>query len=91
MSSHSDHHGESPATSVVDPVCGMHLDPASAQFQVTDQGQTYWFCSARCQSAFEADPGTSSSPAPAASATLSAILTLRPRRAVRLVPAPPID
>ncbi|HEX2863850.1 MAG TPA: YHS domain-containing protein [Deinococcales bacterium] len=39
-----------------DPVCGMSVDPAEAAGQSEYQGQTYYFCSAGCKQAFDADP-----------------------------------
>ncbi|MCT4475496.1 YHS domain-containing protein, partial [Bosea spartocytisi] len=52
------HHGHShgAAESVKDPVCGMTVDPATAKHRAAHAGQTYFFCSARCQNKFEADP-----------------------------------
>ncbi len=41
---------------VRDPVCGMSVDPATAKHHATYMGETYYFCSAGCQSAFERDP-----------------------------------
>jgi Cu+-exporting ATPase len=40
----------------MDPVCGMRVEEKSAAGSVEYEGQTYHFCSARCQKAFEADP-----------------------------------
>jgi YHS domain-containing protein len=39
-----------------DPVCGMDVDPATAQHKSEYQGQTYYFCAPGCRKAFEADP-----------------------------------
>ena len=39
-----------------DPVCGMQVDPATAQHTATYEGQTYYFCAPGCKRAFEADP-----------------------------------
>ena len=39
-----------------DPVCGMEVDPQSAQHTSQHQGQTYYFCSPSCKGTFEADP-----------------------------------
>ncbi len=38
-----------------DPVCGMQVDPKTALSAVHD-GKTYYFCSAGCQTQFEANP-----------------------------------
>jgi len=40
----------------IDPVCGMHLDPKQAHWQLTYGGGCYPFCSAGCRDAFTADP-----------------------------------
>ena len=39
-----------------DPVCGMSVDPASADQSATYEGQEYFFCSGGCRSSFLADP-----------------------------------
>ncbi len=39
-----------------DPVCGMAVDPATAQHTETYEGGRYFFCSAVCQGKFAADP-----------------------------------
>ena len=41
---------------VIDPVCGMSVDPAGAAHSHTHHGQTYYFCGAGCLAKFEADP-----------------------------------
>ncbi|NXY97152.1 heavy metal translocating P-type ATPase [Streptomyces sp. BR123] len=41
---------------VVDPVCGMHIDPADAAEHRQTNGDAYFFCSAHCAAAFDADP-----------------------------------
>ena len=40
----------------IDPVCGMTVEVAGARFTTVHDGRTYYFCSAGCQSSFEADP-----------------------------------
>ncbi len=40
---------------VLDPVCGMTVDPGKA-LAATHAGTTYYFCSPRCRDRFEADP-----------------------------------
>src|SRR3546814_20449450 len=44
------------AGTVEDPVCGMTVDPATAEHHAVHRGPTYWFCSARCRERFEAEP-----------------------------------
>src|SRR3974390_1981351 len=41
---------------VVDPVCGMTVDPASAPYHSEHDGVVYFFCGAKCQSKFMAEP-----------------------------------
>jgi Cu+-exporting ATPase len=45
-----------PAATVVDPVCGMTIDPATAAGQHTHDGTTYYFCNPGCLAKFKADP-----------------------------------
>ena len=45
-----------PAHRVVDPVCGMTVDPAISKHQLDHAGQTFHFCSASCREKFAADP-----------------------------------
>lgn len=40
-----------------DPVCRMKIDPARAAAQAQYAGTVYYFCSAKCQRAFQDDPG----------------------------------
>ncbi len=39
-----------------DPVCGMEVDEKKAADKVEDQGQTYYFCSPACKTAFQQNP-----------------------------------
>jgi Cu+-exporting ATPase len=43
-------------TGVLDPVCGMTVDPQRAAGAVEHRGQKYYFCSKGCAAKFEADP-----------------------------------
>ena len=45
-----------PQPTVIDPVCGMHVDPAKAAGNWEYQGTRYYFCSPRCLERFRADP-----------------------------------
>jgi Cu+-exporting ATPase len=47
---------ETAAAKAVDPVCGMTVDPATAEHRVEHEGETYFFCSAHCRGKFVADP-----------------------------------
>lgn len=40
----------------VDPVCGMEVTPETAADSTEYDGQTYYFCSSGCCSAFESNP-----------------------------------
>src|SRR5580704_16256655 len=55
------------ASPVVDPVCGMTVDPATAKHHHTHDGAAFSFCSARCREKFIADPARYLAP-PAAKA-----------------------
>jgi Cu+-exporting ATPase len=53
-----DHHADRPeAATVIDPVCGMSVDPRATPHRHSHQGHSYYFCSAGCRSKFAADPG----------------------------------
>ena len=40
----------------VDPVCGMTIEPEEAAATSEYEGTTYYFCSAGCKEAFDAEP-----------------------------------
>jgi Cu+-exporting ATPase len=44
-------------TTVIDPVCGMTVDPKTAQNKFEYAGKTYYFCCAHCLQNFSAAPG----------------------------------
>jgi P-type Cu+ transporter len=51
---HTQHdHG---AAKVLDPVCGMTVDPATSKHRFEHHGETFHFCSAGCRTKFAADP-----------------------------------
>jgi Cu+-exporting ATPase len=50
------HHAEFARKGGRDPVCGMVVEPATAQHHSRHRGQTYYFCSSRCREKFEAEP-----------------------------------
>jgi Cu+-exporting ATPase len=58
---HSDAH-QPPASGVIDPVCGMTVDPHATPHRHTHQGHPYYFCSSGCRTKFAADPGKYLSP-----------------------------
>ncbi|HEV2988366.1 MAG TPA: heavy metal translocating P-type ATPase, partial [Candidatus Angelobacter sp.] len=41
---------------VLDPVCGMFVDPATARGSAEYRGTTYYFCSPRCEQRFKDEP-----------------------------------
>ena len=40
----------------VDRVCGMAVDPATAEYRSVHEGITHYFCSAGCKANFDKDP-----------------------------------
>ncbi len=60
---------------VKDPVCGMAVDPATAQHHVVHEGRDHWFCSAGCRTKFLADPDKYLNPDSAPSAPKGTIYT----------------
>ena len=50
------------AAAVIDPVCGMTVDPATAAGSFAHQGTTYFFCCQGCLTKFRADPARYLSP-----------------------------
>jgi Cu+-exporting ATPase len=41
---------------IIDPVCGMTVDPHTAKHRTEHRGHTYYFCSAGCRTKFADDP-----------------------------------
>jgi Cu+-exporting ATPase len=41
---------------MIDPVCGMTVEPATAAAKLDHAGKTYYFCSKHCAHAFQQDP-----------------------------------
>ena len=60
---HAHHHHEGDAEAR-DPVCGMSVDPATAQHRAEHEGHQYLFCSAKCRERFVAEPARYLTPAP---------------------------
>src|SRR3989338_887335 len=65
---------------VKDPVCGMEVEPESANPRLVRAGKTYYFCSAKCRDAFDGrlipkrvppNPAAARTPRPAASGRAS--------------------
>ncbi len=55
-SSNSTSEPASPAVTMIDPVCGMKVDPQRAASKLEYNGQTYFFCNPGCAAKFQADP-----------------------------------
>ncbi len=49
-------HATSSASAVVDPVCGMKVDPDNAAGSFEHQGKSYYFCSTHCLHRFRENP-----------------------------------
>jgi Cu+-exporting ATPase len=43
-------------TTAIDPVCGMTVDTATAEYRSFRNGEAYYFCSAGCKGTFDKDP-----------------------------------
>jgi len=57
MNMSAEHHHDAPAEGqVIDPVCGMTVDPHTAKHRADYQGHSYYFCCAGCKTKFTADP-----------------------------------
>ena len=56
MTAKHHHHHEETAGGVIDPVCGMTVDPHTAKHRADQRGHTYYFCSAGCRTKFVSDP-----------------------------------
>ena len=52
----ADHAGHGHQQAVLDPVCGMRVDPATSKHRFDHQGESFHFCSAGCRTKFAADP-----------------------------------
>jgi Cu+-exporting ATPase len=50
------HHHPEPAEGVLDPVCGMTIDPADAVGHFDYKGRTYYFCAESCLEQFRENP-----------------------------------
>ncbi|MGB3838183.1 MAG: heavy metal translocating P-type ATPase [Rhodanobacter sp.] len=50
------HGGDDTPSAVIDPVCGMTVDPATSKHQSMHDGQAFHFCCGGCKARFEAEP-----------------------------------
>ena len=55
-SAHTHDHAAPAEGGVLDPVCGMMVEPHSAKHRAEYHGHPYYFCSAGCETKFTADP-----------------------------------
>jgi Cu+-exporting ATPase len=73
---HGHHHDASAAAgAVIDPVCGMSVDPHTTPHRYTHHGHPYYFCSAGCKAKFAAAPAKYLGPREPAPAIEGAIYT----------------
>jgi len=49
---------------VIDPVCGMSVNPRTTEIEVTIEGQTYYFCAEGCRQTFVKTPEKYLEPCP---------------------------
>src|SRR5438552_10235561 len=76
---------------VLDPVCGMYVDPAEARGSAEYQGKSYYFCSPRCEQRFKAEPEKYLAPKPPSGGLvqLGGIAPAKPQPSSS-VPPPPL-
>lgn len=53
---HEHHHERGAGKPLTDPVCGMSVDPETAQYKYAYKQHDYYFCAAHCLDKFKADP-----------------------------------
>ncbi len=41
---------------VIDPVCGMKVDPSKNELHAVHKGEKYYFCNINCRDSFVSDP-----------------------------------
>src|SRR5436190_249145 len=63
MSHDHAHHHSADKGGVIDPVCGMTVDPHTTPHRAEHAGHPYYFCSAGCRTKFIADPARYLGPA----------------------------
>jgi YHS domain-containing protein len=57
--------GKNSPTKIIDPVCGMDLQPDRTKLVSVHNGLSYWFCAETCRRAFEEEPNKYLEPKPA--------------------------
>ncbi len=53
---HDHHHAPQDVPGLLDPVCGMTVNPETSKHRFEYRGETFHFCSAGCRTKFAADP-----------------------------------
>ena len=66
-----------------DPVCGMSVDPATAEHRFEHGGQTYFFCCGGCRTKFAADPARYLAASPRRTPVMAITQDPRPRPSAR--------
>ena len=56
MTAEHHHQHEAPVGGIIDPVCGMTVEPHTAKHRADHRGHAYYFCSAGCRTKFINDP-----------------------------------
>ena len=46
----------------IDPICGMEVDPRTAEYRSEYKGKTYYFCSFDCKHTFDLEPEAHTNP-----------------------------
>ncbi len=90
MTSHEQMSGtmEQRPDTVLDPVCGMYVNPQKARGSAEHKGKTYYFCSPRCAERFTAEPEKFLAPKPPA-AQLVQLGGIAPAKPVAVAPSAP--
>ncbi len=76
---------------VLDPVCGMYVDPAKARGSAEYKGTTYYFCSPRCEERFKAEPEKYLAPKPQPPTGLVQLGAIAPAKAQPTPGTPPVE
>ena len=63
---------------VIDPVCGMTVDPRSAKGSSEFEGHPYHFCSASCKRRFDENPAAYIAPKPTQVTTIATATMIQP-------------
>src|SRR5437764_7914709 len=81
---------EAKPNAVLDPVCGMYVQPQNARGSAEHKGKTYYFCSPRCVERFQADPEKYLAPKPRVSqlVQLGGIAPAKPATPAAVQPSP---